>query len=139
MPVSPGQADQRSAGVHIPVGGAQAREGGHQIDPAVVFDLSGVIFRVPALREKAKLVPQPLDDRAAHEDAAFQGVLHLAAQSDGDGGQKAVAADAGFRPGIHQQKAAGAVSVFGIAGREAGLPEQGGLPAMGTLAPWISV
>ena len=54
--------------------------------------LPRVVFRVAALGEKAHLIPQPLDDRAADKHAALQRVLRLSADLNADGGQQAVLA-----------------------------------------------
>ena len=83
---APGEAQDGPTGVHVPIGRAQAGEGGHQVNPAVVADLLGVVLRVAALGEEPHFIPQPLDHRAAYKDAALQGVLHLPVQADGDGG-----------------------------------------------------
>ena len=124
---SPGQSHQSAPGVHVPVGSPQTGEGGHQIYPAGVLHLGGVILRVPGLGNKAQFVPQPLDDGPAHEDGALQGVLHLVPEAHGNGGEKAVLAPIQPLAGVHQQEAAGSVGVFGLAGGEAGLAEEGGL------------
>ena len=126
-PGAAGDAYDAAPGMHVPVGRAKAGEGGHQVDTAVVRHLLGVVFGVTALAEQPQLVPQPLNDRAAHEHRAFQRILHLAAQPHRNGGDKAVAALARGIAGVHQQKAAGAVGVFGFARVKAGLAEQRGL------------
>ena len=128
---APGQSHQSAPGVHIPVGGPKAGEGGDQIDAAGVRHLGGVILRVPGLTDEAQLVPDPLDHRAPHKDGALQGVLHLPVQADCNGGQQAVVAAVEPLAGVHQQETAGAVGVFGLAGREAGLAEQSGLLVAG--------
>ena len=130
-PGAPGEADEHAPGVHIPVGRPQPREGGYQVHAPVVGRLPGVVLRVPAVGEKAQLVPQPLDHRAPHEHRALQGILHLAVEAHGNGGQQAVAALTGDFPGVHQQEAAGAVGVLGVAGGEAALAEEGGLLVAG--------
>ena len=128
---APGQAYQSPPGVHIPVGSPQAGEGGHQVHSAGVLHLGGVVLRVPGLGNEAQLVPQPLDNRPAHKDGALQGVLHLVPEAHGDGGQEAVLTAVQPLPGVHQQKAAGAVGVLGLAGGKAGLAEEGGLLVAG--------
>ena len=136
----PGDAHQRPPGVHVPVGGPQAREGGDQVDAPRVGDLGGVVLRVPGLADEAQLIPHPLDHRAAHKDGTLQGVLHLPVQPHGDGGEQAVPAAAQLVPRVHQQETAGAVGVFGLPRGEAALAEQGGLlvpghPGDGDLRP----
>ena len=46
-------------------------------------------------------------------------------QADGNGGHQSVLAHKRLVAGVHQQKAAGAVGVFGFARFKAGLAEQG--------------
>ena len=99
---APGDAHNAAPGIHIPVGRAEAREGGHQIHAAGVLHLLGVVLRIPAFGEESHLVPQPLDDRAAHEHAALQRILHrLALHGGGDGGEQAVFALVAGLAGIH--------------------------------------
>ena len=81
-----GEAQDGPTGVHVPIGCAQASESRHQVYSAVIADFLGVVLRVAALGEEPHFIPQPLDHRAAYEDAALQGVLHLSVQADGDSG-----------------------------------------------------
>ena len=67
-------------------------------------------------------VPQPLNGRPGHEDRTFQRVLHLAVQSPSDGGKKAVLRFVNFRPRVHEEETARAVSILRHARREAILP-----------------
>ena len=76
-------------------------------------------------------VPDPLDDGTAHEDRALQRILHLAVQADGNGGDKAVLALVDLLTGVHQQEAAGAIGILGVAGGKAALTKQGGLLVTG--------
>ena len=124
---APGQAHNGAPGVLIPVGRAQTREGGHHIAAVGIRHLSGHILGILGGIDEFHLIPQPLDGGTRHEDGALQGVLHLAVQAPGDGGDQTVFAEHGGFAGIHQQEAAGAVGVLGLAGTEAGLSEEGGL------------
>ena len=126
-PGAPGEAHQTTPGVHVPVGGTQTGEGGDQIDAPGVGDFLGIVLGIPALGEQAQLVPQPLDDGAAHKDRPLQGVLDRPVQANGDGGDEPVAALAGGLAGVHEEEAAGAVGVFRLARGEAALAEEGGL------------
>ena len=128
---APGDAHDAAPRPHIPVGCAQTGEGGHKVNAAVVGYLLGVILRIPALAEQPQLIPQPLDDRTAHKDRAFQRVLHGALGRGGQRRDKAVFALKGFFAGVHQQKAAGAIGILGFARRKAGLPEQSSLLVAG--------
>ena len=122
-----GDAQNGTPGVHIPVGCAQTGKGGHDVHAAVVRHLLGVILGIAAVLNEVHPVPDPLDDRAAHKDRAFQRILHLAVKADGNGGDQTVLALVDLVASVHQQKAAGAVGVFYIAGLKAALPEQRGL------------
>ena len=119
-----GQADDRAAGISIPVGSAQAGEGGNDIDPVGVGHFLREVFGVGRGVDQAQLVTQPLNGGAGDEDGTFKGVVDFAAESPGDGGQQAVFGFNRFFAGVHQQEAAGAVGVFGHAGFEAGLTEE---------------
>ena len=130
-PGAPGDAHDGAPGVHIPIGRAQSRKGGHQIDAAGGIHLLGIVFRISGLADEAHLVAQPLDDGAAHKDRTLQCVLHLTAEADGDGGDKAVLALTGRPARVHEQETAGAVGVFGVPRLEAALAEQGGLLVAG--------
>ena len=68
-----------AARVHIPIGRAESRKGGNDINSARILNLAGVILRVAALGEKAHLVAQPLNNRAAYENTALKGILHIVA------------------------------------------------------------
>ena len=122
-----GQPHDGPAGVHIPVRRAESREGGYNIDAAVVRNLRGIKFAVGGLLDQAELVTDPLDHRAADKDAALHGVADFSVQSRRDGGDQAMVAQTEIPTGVHQHKTTGTVGVFGFARLEAGLPEQGGL------------
>ena len=122
-----GNAHNSPAGVHIPVGCAQSGKGRNNIHPAVIRHLLGVILRIPAFLDHAQAIAHPLDDRPAHKHTALQRILHLAVQADGNGGQQAIFAAADGIAGVHQQKAAGTIGVFGFAFGKTALAKQCGL------------
>ena len=122
-----GNAHNGPAGVHIPVGCAQSGKGRNNIHPAVIRHLLGVILRIPAFLDHAQAIAHPLDDRPAHKHTALQRILHLAVQADGNGGQQAIFAAADGIAGVHQQKAAGTIGVFGFAFGKTALAKQCGL------------
>ena len=124
---APGQAHDDAPGVHIPPRRAEPRKGRDHVDAAVVRHRPGQGLRLGRAVDHPQAVAQPLDHGPAHEDAALQGILDLAAEAAGDGGQQAVAALDGLRTGVHQQEATGAVGVLGVALVEAGLAEEGRL------------
>ena len=120
-------ADDGPAGVHIPIRRAEAREGRDKIHAAGGVDLLRIILCVACLAEEAHLVAQPLDNGPADKDAALEGIGHMAAEPGCNGRDKAVAADAGRLARVHEQEAARAVGILGLAGGEAALAEQRGL------------
>ena len=83
---SAGQPQDGPPGVHVPVGSAQAGEGGDDVHAAAILDTGGEVFAIAAVGNKVHLVPEPLDYRPAHKDAALQAVLHLAVPPHSDGG-----------------------------------------------------
>ena len=83
---SAGQPQDGPPGVHVPVGSAQAGEGGDDVHTAAILDTGGEVFAIAAVGNKVHLVPEPLDYRPAHKDAALQAVLHLAVPPHSDGG-----------------------------------------------------
>ena len=119
-----GDAQNGTPGIHIPIRCAQTGKGGHDVHAAVVRHLLGVVLGIAAVLNEVHPVPDPLDDRAAHKDGAFQRILHLAVKADGDGGDQTVLALVDLVAGVHQQEAAGAVGVFHVAGLKTALPEQ---------------
>ena len=69
----------------IPVGGAEARERGHDRDAAVVRHARREGLDVGGAGNQPEAVAEPLNDRAPHEDASLEGVLGAAADAPGDG------------------------------------------------------
>ena len=87
----------------------------HRLYPhlhAVVRHLLGVVLGIAAVLDQVHPVPDPLDDRAAHKDGAFQRIFYLAVKADGNGGDQTVLALVDLVAGVHQQETAGAVGVF---------------------------
>ncbi len=70
-----GDAGDRAAGVLVPVRRAEAGEGGDDVDAAAVGDAGGELFDLGGGGEKLETIAEPLDDGAADEDAAFEGVF----------------------------------------------------------------
>ena len=120
-----GQPHDGATGVHVPVGGAQAGEGGHHVDASGVRHA----LRQPvALRgggDEPQFIPQPLDGAAGVEHAALQGIGSLAPQGPSHGGYQSRLGGHRLTAHIHQREAAGAVGVLRLARREAGLAGTG--------------
>ena len=120
-----GNADDRPAGVHVPIRRTHARKGGHDIHSARIGNLPCIIFRIAAFREKAEFVPQPLDHGSADKDATFQRVFRtLAPERRGNRRQKSVFTDRPLISRIHQEKAARSVRIFRFPLFKAALSEQ---------------
>ena len=119
-----GQPHDGAAGVHIPVGGAKPGKGRHNVDAAVILQPVGKVLAVRGLLDQVQFIPDPLNDRTADEYAALQGIAGATVGAGGHGGHQPVLALEKVAAGVHQQKAAGAVGVFGLTGLKAGLPEQ---------------
>lgn len=131
-----GQADDRAAGVGVPVRRAETGERGDEINAAVVGDAGSECFDVGGMRDQAEAVAEPLHDGAGDEDAAFQGVFErlVGAETPGDGREQLMFRDDGFLAGVEEQETARAVRVFGEAGAETRLAEECGLLVAGDAA-----
>ena len=93
------QAQDRAAGVRVPVGRAQADEGRHHVDAAGALHRGGQRLGLGGAVDDPQAVAQPLHRRARDEDRAFQAVGDLAVQAPADRGQQVVLArHGGFSP-----------------------------------------
>ncbi len=131
---SPRHADEHGARLRIPVRGAHADQRRHEVDTLGVRYLASERLDLLRVLYEAQPVTQPVDGRAGDEDGALEGIVGLAANAPGDGGQKAALRQLGRLAYVHQHEAAGAVGVLGHAGLEAALPEEGGLLVAGDAA-----
>src|SRR5690606_13498836 len=118
-----GQAEQRAARTWVPIGRTEAGEGGHQVDAIAVRHLGGEVFGIERIVDHLQLVAQPLHGGTAVEDRAFQRILDFTPGAAGDGGEQAVPGLYRLVAGVHQQEAAGAIGVLGLARLDAHLPE----------------
>ena len=121
------QADDQAAGVRVPVRRAETGEGRHEDDTTGVRDGVGDGFDLGRCAEELHVVAQPLHDRAADEDAAFERVCGLLVEAAGERGDEAFGGESECAADVLQQEAAGAVGVLGVAGRDAELAEERGL------------
>ena len=67
-----GQADDRTTRVGTPVRREQTGERGHEVDAAVVLDLTREGFALGRTTDDAELVAQPLHGRTGDRDRTFQ-------------------------------------------------------------------
>ena len=119
VPIAHGQTGQ--------VGRAQAGVSRHNVAAGGIRHLLGILLALGGVGHHAQLIPQLLNSRASHKDAALQGVLHVILVAHADGGHQAVFTLHNLAAGVHQQEAAGAVGVLHLAGLKAALAEQGAL------------
>ena len=120
------EADDRAARVGIPVRGAKAGEGGHDVDALRAIDAAGNLAGVGHVVDKAHLVAQPLQKSTRHKHASLERILRslCTGRARGNGGDQAVFRLARLVPRVHKKEAARAVGVLRLAGRKAALPEQ---------------
>ena len=126
------ETDDRAARLGVPIGGAEAGEGGHDIDALRAIDAAGDLAGVGHVVDKAHLVAQPLQKRAAareagrHKHASLERVFRTLCirRTCGNGSDQAVFRLARLVSRVHQKEAARAVGVFRLAGRKTALPEQ---------------
>ena len=97
-----GQPHDGAAGVHVPVGGAKPGKGRHNVDAAVILQPAGEVLAVRGLLDQVQFIPDPLDDRAADEYAALQGVAGTSVGAGGHGGHQPVLALEKVAAGVHQ-------------------------------------
>ena len=125
-PGAAGETQNGTAGVGIPPGGAQARERGHDEDAVGRGHTASDGVGFGDAVDDAELVAEPLDEGAGHEHTALERVLGVP-RVGGRGrhrGHEPVLTRAGLVPGVHEQKAAGAVGVLRLARMEAALAEE---------------
>ena len=111
---SPGHAQYGPSGIHIPIRRPHPCKGRHNINAAVIRYLLGKILGIRRFCDKSQLIPHPLDYRACHKHAALQGVAYFSVYPHGNRGQEPVFALYHLISGVHQQKTAGTISVFGF-------------------------
>ena len=84
------QADDRAAGVRVPIRRTQADERRHEIDAARIGRLGRQLLDLGRGADQAQPVAEPLHDRAGDEDRAFQAIGDLAADAPADRRQQAM-------------------------------------------------
>ena len=72
------QADDRTAGVHIPARRAKTGERGHEVHTAVIRHALGQNVALVRRADQTKLVAQPLDGAASIEHTALERIGRLA-------------------------------------------------------------
>ena len=126
-----GEPDDGSAGVLVPMGRAEAGEGGDEIDAAVVVDREGQSLGGGRVGDESEAVAEPLDGRAADEDASLEGVGHAVAELPGDGREEVVGGGDGRFARVEDHEASCPISRLEHAALHAELSEEGGLLVAG--------
>ena len=122
--VEPRQPDDRAAGIRSPVRCEQPGECRHEVNAAVVGDLTRQRLALGGTADDAQLITQPLHGRTGDRDRPLQrvhgfGVTELVAHR----GQQPVLGADDLLAGVEQQEIACAVSVLGLAGVQAHLSD----------------
>ena len=120
-------AAYRAPRILVPVRGRKPRQRGHEIDAVGVGHRRRQLFDFRRRADDPQPVAQPLYDRAADEDAPFEGVVDLVADLQSDGRQQVVRRGDRLLAAVHQQETSRAVRVLHRPRLDAHLPEQGRL------------
>ena len=123
-----GDADDRAARVGIPIGCTEPGERGNEDDAAAVGHRLGKRLRLARTRDDLQTIAQPLHRCAGDEDRALERIRQRAVVA-AECHRREQAARRGHRAlaGVDEQEGPRAVGALGIAGREPGLPHEGGL------------
>ena len=119
-----GEPHEGSPGAIIPIRGAEAHEGGHQVHAA------GVVYRARGrsglrrIRQKSQAVAEPLHGGAGDEDASLEGVGEATVDPPTDRRDQAVLRHPRLGTRVHQQETAGPVGVLRLARGDAALTEE---------------
>ena len=113
-----------AACILVPMRRAKARKSRHHIAAVGVRNILGKVFGLRRGIDEAHFVAEPLYSRARHKNGTLERIGHFVVVSPCDGRHQPVFRKHRGLTGIHEQKAARAVRVFGFARRKAGLPEQ---------------
>ena len=122
----PGESVDGASGVGLPVGCAEARERGDDVDAARVGDALGQVLGLGRVLDDSQLVSEPLDEGASHEDRALErvlGALDLRRRRH-DRGHEVIAALARLVTRVKEHEAARPVGVLRLTGLEAALSEE---------------
>ena len=123
-----GEAEDGTTRIGLPVRRTQPDKCGHHDDAAAVGHAVGQGLHLLAGLNHSQAITQPLHHRTAHEHTAFQCELRChVADARRLGADEPVFGGHHLFATVHQHEAAGAIGVFGHAGFDAGLAEEGAL------------
>jgi hypothetical protein len=117
-------ADDRSPGRGIPIGGTQPGERGDKRHASIVGNRVSERFDVCGSLDDAQTIAEPADRGPADEDRTFEGVFGGRAKPPSDRGQQFVLRSDCHGPSVHQHEAARAISVLGPTGGKTILSEE---------------
>jgi len=106
-------------------------EGGYEVDAAGIRNGKRHCFRFGGIIDDFYSVSQPLNSRSGDENTAFHGVVDYIVEPPGQRRDQSFFRFHRFCPGIHQDEGAGSVRILRVAGRIAGLSEEGCLLVSG--------
>ena len=111
--------------MRIPIGSAETGKGRNDVDAIATVDALGNGLGFCRILNQAQTIADPLDERSAHEDTAFDSILGTCAWSTcGNRGDEAVLRQWCFISGVHEQEATGPVRVLRLTRLEAALSKQ---------------
>ena len=119
-----GQPLNRAARERIPVRRAQTDKGGDKINARAVGNCGRHGFGLARFSKQVQTVPQPLNDRSADKDRAFQHIGGAVTELPTNGCQQSRFRIDRRLARVHQQKSARSVSVFDVTRVKTALPEQ---------------
>ncbi len=122
-----GETDDRPARLRIPVGRAQAGEGGNEVDAIVAIERRREGLGVGGRVDDPQAVAQPLHRRARDEDRSLQGVRRGGADLPRHRREQSRCGLGRGKAGVQEREGAGAVGVLAETRIDAGLAEEGGL------------
>ena len=118
------ESKDRAARVGIPMGRSQSHEGRDEKYTAVVRHRVRQRFDFMGSSNHPQSVAQPLDDRAAHKDAAFEGILGYIFDFPGNRSNQPIGGRHRASTSVLQHETSGAVGIFRQAGMGASLAKQ---------------
>ena len=121
------EAGDQAARCGVPVRRAKAGERRHHVDATIVRKAGGGGSAFVGALDEFEVVTQPFDDGAGIENGPFERHRGGARQGIAERAEQAVSRTGPDSAGIGDEEGAGAKGHLRLAGREAGLADEGGL------------